>query len=732
MFKSIILLLVICAPSLLSAQVQGIVFGILNGQKVPLQRASVSLKNTTITVFTSEEGRFEFVLPKELPVMMVVQARGYESDSVLLTKEDRFVGLEIILTETTEMDELVVVAQRDSKYISRLKPIMVETLGEGELKKAACCNLSESFETSATVDVNLTDAISGAKKIQMLGLDGVYTQLQMENIPFLTGIESSFGMNTVPGTWVESIQITKGTGSVMNGYESMAGLINVEFKKPRTMERLYVNGYGSILGRGELNLHGGQIINDKWSTATFVHGSLLQTEIDRNKDQFRDVPLSKTLSALNRWEYNGKRFESRFGVSAYSDERVGGQLKAVLNRYDAQTTNKHVDAFAKTGFLFPKKPYQSLGIVYQLKAHEFVSNFDQRTVKSNEKRGYINAIFDGIMGSTIHKYKVGVSFVYQDLQQTLDTFAMKRMVTTPGAFAEYTYTGVRFMAVIGARVDYQEQYGFQFSPRIHMKVTLDEYTDLRLTTGKAFRLSNVIVDNSSLLATSKVWDLPAETQQEVVWNSGASLVRSMRWWNKPASFSVDYYHARFMNQLIVDRERSQDTFFFAFQRNNAFSNALQTELSFSPVKVLTVRLAYKWLQVKAEYDGKLQQQVMIPQHRGLFNIAYASRNKKWAADATFSLFGRMRMHDVMLADGTHLHNQKSGRFPNVLAQFTRNFRWGAVYVGGENLLNFTQKNPIISAENPYGSTFDATRVWAPILGTVVYAGFRLELKRKTE
>lgn len=732
MFKSIILLLVICAPSLLSAQVQGIVFGILNGQKVPLQQASVSLKNTTITVFTSEEGRFELVLPKELPVMMVVQARGYESDSVLLTKEDRFVGLEIILTETTEMDELVVVAQRDSKYISRLKPIMVETLGEGELKKAACCNLSESFETSATVDVNLTDAISGAKKIQMLGLDGVYTQLQMENIPFLTGIESSFGMNTVPGTWVESIQITKGTGSVMNGYESMAGLINVEFKKPRTIERLYVNGYGSVLGRGELNVHGGQLINDKWSTATFVHGSLLQTEIDRNKDQFRDVPLSKTLSALNRWEYNGKRFESRFGVSAYSDERVGGQLKEVLNRYDAQTMNRHVDVFAKTGFLFPKKPYQSLGIVYQLKAHEFVSNFDQRTVKSNEKRGYINAIFDGIIGSTIHKYKVGASFVYQDLQQALDTFAMNRMVTTPGAFAEYTYTGVRFMAVIGARADYQEHYGFQFSPRIHMKVTLDEYTDLRLTTGKAFRLSNVIVDNSSLLATSKVWDLPAETQQEIVWNSGASLVRSMRWWNKPASFSIDYYHARFMNQLIVDRERSQDTFFFAFQRNNAFSNALQTELSFSPVKVLTVRLAYKWLQVKAEYDGKLQQQVMIPQHRGLFNIAYASRNKKWAADATFSLFGRMRMHDVMLADGTHLHNQKSGRFPNVLAQFTRNFRWGAVYIGGENLLNFTQKNPIISAENPYGSTFDATRVWAPILGTVVYAGFRLELKRKTD
>lgn len=345
--------------SVSQAQLQGIVFGVKDGAKIPLNQAKVILRGAKQHVYTGENGRFELILPKELPDVLVISARGYEPDSVQVTKDDRFSGIEIYLMAEDELEEVVIEFKRDSKNFSRLNPLQVENLGEGELKKAACCNLSESFETNATVDVNFTDAVSGAKKIQLLGLDGVYSQMQMENIPYLTGLESGFGLSAIPGTWVESIQITKGTGSVVNGYESMAGLINVEYRKPQTMQRLFVNGYGNSLGRGELNVHGGQVINDKWSTGSFAHVSMLQTPWDMNKDGFLDAPLSKTGSFLNRWEYNGKKFETRFGVNAYYDERKGGQLSKIANRYRAETTNQHAEFFAKTGFMFPKKPYNS-------------------------------------------------------------------------------------------------------------------------------------------------------------------------------------------------------------------------------------------------------------------------------------------------------------------------------------------------------------------------------------
>jgi outer membrane receptor for ferrienterochelin and colicins len=731
MFRYLLTGLFVLAMNAAFSQLRGIVFGLENGEKKPLEQAEVVLKNAQTLVYTDEEGRFSLILPKELPDTMIVSAFGFTTDSVVLTKEDRFTGLEIVLTGENELEEFVVEYRRGTKGINRLSPIAIEELGEGELKKAACCNLSESFETNATVDVNITDAISGAKKIQMLGLDGVYTQMQFENIPFLTGLEGSFGMNTIPGTWVESIQITKGTGTVVNGYESMAGLINAEFRKPSTMQRLSVNGYGSILGRGELNIHGGQLLGKKWSTGTFAHISGMQTEHDRNNDGFRDLPLSKTASFLNRWEYNGEKFESRFGVNAYYDEREGGQLRSRTNPYTANTVNRHADVFGKTGFLFPKSGHQSLGIVYQAKAHTIDGNFGARKFSGEEYRGYVNAIYDRELGSAAHALKAGASLVGQDLTQKLDSVTIARSLLTPGVFAEYTYTGTRITAVLGARYDSQKDFGDQFSPRLHVKIIADEYTDIRLTTGKAWRLPNVIIDNSSLLATNKAWSLPGKIQQEVVWNSGISVVRRLKLFRRESSVTADFYHARFQRQLVIDRERSTDTFYFEFQENNAFSNAFQAEFSFMPARTLTLRFAYKYLQVMAKYDGKLVQQVMIPQHRGLFNVAWLSRNKKWEADATLSVFGKVRLHDVLLPDGTHLHGQTGGPVPMVLAQLTHHFRKFDAYLGGENLANFTQADPIISAGDPYNAAFDATRTWAPVLGTIFYAGVRFEIDRKT-
>lgn len=725
----LILFLLMCSNA--NAQLQGIVFGQKNGKKTPLKGARVTLLNDKTTVLSEENGRFELILPKILPDTLVISCKTYINDTIVVTTDDRFAGLEIVLFHENELEEVVLEFKRDSKNYARLKPLLVEQLGEGELKKAACCNLSESFETNATVDVNVTDAVSGARKIQLLGLDGVYTQFQMENVPFLNGSESSFGLNTIPGTWVESIQITKGTGSVANGYESMAGLINVEFKKPRKMPHLAVNAYGSVIGRGEFNLHGSQIINQKWSTATFAHGSSVMTEIDRNKDGFRDVPLSKTASFLHRWEYQGEKFEARFGFNVSYDERKGGQLSRIDSAYKMLNRYNHYDVFAKTGWLFPNKPHHSFGVVYRLKKQDMRGNYGLRELYSDEVSGNVNAIYDGQIKSAAHKYKVGGTFFYQNVTQR-SGFTDHREFSVPGAFAEYTYTGVRLIAVLGARYDLPAGYKQQFSPRVHLKYILDEQTDLRITAGKAWRLPLVLSDNYFLLATSKAWSVPAKMEQEEAWNFGASIVRSGKLWDRAASISLDAYHTRFLNQLVVDRDRSLDTFYLEFQHKTSYSTVGQVELSIMPMKVLTLRFAYKYLDVRANFGGTMRQQVMVPKNRFLVNAAFESRNKKWAWDATFSLYGKMRLHDVMEPNGEHEQAQYSSVVPGLMSQVTYRMRKMGmeVYLGGENLLNYTQPNPIIGVNDPFGSTFDATRVWAPILGTVVYAGFRMEIKRK--
>jgi len=717
--------------SSVQAQIKGVVFGSNNAIKSKIYGAKVKLLGVNRGVITTEEGVFEIILPKELPDTLVFSAMGFNSDSIVVNKKDRFISLEVILYSDQLLPEVVASYKKGTHTISRLKTLHVEEIGAGELRKAACCNLSESFETNASVDVNLTDAVSGAKKIQMMGLDGVYTQIQFENIPYLRGLESSYGLNSLPGTWINSMQITKGTGNVVNGYESMAGLINIEVKKPNNMNRVFVNAFGSTMGRAELNFDSGFQLNDKWSSAWFVHGSGIFIEMDFNKDKFLDMPNGTNVALMNRYHYQGEKMEAQFGLNVYQENKVGGQTsdmrEADKKFYSVNIDSKHADIFAKTGF-FMKKPLHSIGIVYNAKYQQTNASFGDRKFVGEEKRGYINAIYDGILGNSDHKFKLGVSAVYSDIKQhtiqDLDSLNDDREEIVPGAFAEYSFIGMRLSSVLGTRVDYHNLYGVKFSPRVHLKYTLTEYTDLRLTVGKGWRVPNYMIDNVSLLANSKTWIAPDTIKPEISWNIGGSIMQEFSFLKRKGNITVDYYYTMFENQMLVDRDVNSSQIVFNNLDGRSFSNSFQAEISYAVSKTIDFRMAYKYLDVRATYDGKLQQQVLLPQHRGFFNLAYKTRNKRWELDFTASVYGSSRL------PGTMSSENRSLVYPIINAQITHNYKKWEFYVGGENLGNYRQENPIINAENPFGETFDATKIWAPIYGINGYVGIRFTIKKE--
>ena len=734
----LIILSFCCITNIVNAQIKGLIQGADGSQKKPLYGAKIKLLQAKSGVVSREDGTFELVLPKELPDTLVISAFGYNPDTLIVSKKDRFTALNILLYSDKLLPEILIEYRKNGHSISRLKTLHVEELTAIELRKAACCNLSESFETNASVDVNITDAVSGAKKIQMMGLDGVYTQIQMENIPYLRGLESAFGLSSLSGTWIESIQITKGTGNVVNGYESMAGLVNLELKKPDEMEKIYLNVYQNIFGRSEFNFNKGIILNPKWSTGFLGHVSSTYGNIDRNKDDFRDLPMGDNTAFMNRWAYKGKKMEAQFGINFYRDRKVGGQTSFFRNKenqvdtvnYGVLINSKHIDIYGKTGF-FGKRPMQSLGIVYNIKHQEIDGFFGLKNFSGLEKRGYINVIYDDIIGTSDHKIKVGTSFVAIDISQKADTLSQKRMELVPGIFAEYTYTGRRLTGVFGSRYDYHSIFREQFSPRVHLKYLLSEMTDLRFTAGKGWRVPNFIIDNISLLASSKQWIAPSETKPEISWNIGGSLVHEMKIFERKASISLDFYHTRFENQLIVDRDDAINAIVFSNLKNSSFSNSFQTEFSFSLIKNLDIRLAYKFLDVQAKYGNEMRQQVMIPRQRGFVNIAYITRNKRWEYDFTCSVFSpsRLPIQRDFSNDTLLISDMKSPTYAMINAQITHIYKKFDFYLGGENLTNSTQKNPIIDAANPFGSKFDATNIYMPITGINIYVGIRYAIAK---
>lgn len=722
-------------------QLHGLIQGEDENEKKPIYNAKIRLKNAKTGTLSKEDGTFELSLPKALPDTLIFSANGFYNDTIIVTKADRFAAISVILYSMRALPEFIISSRRTSSSISKMKTLHVEELTSAELRKAACCNLSESFQTNASVDVNITDAVSGAKKIQMMGLDGVYTQIQMENIPYLRGLESSFGLQSISGTWIESIQITKGTGNVVNGYESMAGLVNLEIKKPLEMEKIYLNVYQNIFGRSELNANAGYKLSKKWSTGWLAHASSVYGQIDHNMDNFKDLPTGDNIAFMNRWAYQGTKMEAQFGFNAYQDRKVGGQIGFVRGmqlepnpqdfKYGVLLNSKHIDAFLKTGF-FGKRTNQSLGIVYNVKYQEINGSFGIRNFSGVEKRGYINMIYDDYIGTLDHKIKTGASLVVLDISQSAEMLMQNRKEIVPGIFTEYTYTNSRLSSVLGARYDYHSLYGSQFSPRFHAKYIAHEKTDLRFTAGKGWRVPNYIIDNVSLLANSKQWIAPNEIKPEISWNIGGSVVQEFNLFNQKGSLTVDLYRTWFENQLIVDRDESVNAIVFTNLENGSFSNSFQSELSVSPLKNFDIRVAYKYLDVKAQYGGQMRQQVMIPKHRGFVNLAFFSRNKRWEYDLTCTVYGisRLPVKDDPNNPSNQLFNQTSEVYPMLNAQITHVFKRWDFYLGGENLTNFKQKNPIIDAQNPFGSKFDATTIWGPVMGVNIYAGLRYSIKQK--
>lgn len=720
-------------------QIDGVVYGLVGDKKIELYGADVFFKNGRQGRTTCNEGMFLFDFLPKLPDTLIVRAIGYYPDTIPIAKNEKQLYLEIVLYPENLLEEFVFVQKRENSSIMRLDPRNVENLGSGELRKAACCNLSESFETNATVDVNITDGISGAKQIAMMGLSGVYTQIQMENIPIIQNLNVAHGMNTIPGTWIESIQITKGTGTVVNGYESMVGLINLEYRKPDDLEKLFVNVYGNIRGRGELNLHGGKKYGERWSTAWFIHGASVKGEIDRNKDGFRDIMMGEDLVFLNRWKYKSDRFVGQFAVKGNLSNKYGGQLgysrRDSSALYGVYNENRNLEISGKTGFIF-KKPATSIGVIYYAKYYDMIAQYGKRELTAYQSRGYVNAVYDGILGTTLHKIKGGVSFVYDDLVQQLKSdipsgYTEQDLIRTevvPGAFVEYTYAGLRSTLIAGVRQDYHNMFGWQFTPRFNYKYVLTENVDVRATAGRGFRISNYATDNIGLMATNRPWVVAENINPEVSWNFGGSMLYQFELFGEKALFTVDYFHTLFENQLIADRDQDPTQIVFNNLNGQSLSNVVQVEFRFSPIKNLEIKSAYKYLDVRATMGGSLMEKMMVPRHRGFANIGYKSRNTRWEYDLTTSVFGVQRLAQVELSPGVLSEDNQSSIFPMLSAQITHVFKRFDLYLGGENLLDFRLDNPIVDAQNPFSERFDATRVWAPIVGINIYGGIRFTIK----
>ncbi len=729
-----------------------------NGEgKIGLPGANVYWLGTTEGVVTDEKGNFKIKWHEA--GRLVASFIGYRSDTLSVSRNGQQVEFTLVSGEV--LDEVKVMTRGNTTIMSTKGPLIEQVITGEELCKAACCNLGESFTTNASVDVAYADAVTGAKQIQLLGLTGKYVQMMTENMPNFRGISSLYGLNYVPGPWMSAISVSKGAGSVINGYEAIAGQISVDYKKPPTSEKIFVNGYGSSEGMIEFNANTGIRLNDRWSTAILVHGDWLTMQHDANDDGFMDMPEKTQYNIMNRWQYKTDAWFLQFGGKFLDETRLGGQkgfkkeMKGQYGKdalYGLGIDSRRYEGFMKLGYLMPEYENTSMAILVNYTDHDQDSYYGARTYKARQQTVFSNYIFQSIFGNNENqKYSAGLTFNYDRYTESFNDFLVATQQRTAmadfdrtervgGAFLQYTGAFWEKLTVMaGLRYDYHNIFGGFVTPRLHIAYAPDDFTMLKVSAGHGSRMANVLADHSYLLASANsvyvndklLAEHPEELDRlnmEKAWNFGVQLNRKFLLFDRILNINLDYYRTDFTDQVIADNETQAGKVNFYNLDGDSYSNCYQVEVKYELIPRFDVLGAYRYNDVKMTVGDRLLRAPLQSRYKGLLNLSYYTNMKKWQFDFTTQFNGPGRI-PVTPGSGEG-QTDRFEAFQIMNAQVSKFFRKWSIYAGCENIGDFTQKHPILAADKPWSADFDSSKIWGPVHGRKFYVGIRFAIDRE--
>ena len=673
------------------------------------------------------------------------------------------------------LDAAVFVSRQAGNYLSKGKEIRTEVISAAGLCKMACCNLAESFENSASVTVGYSDAVTGARQIRLLGLSGIYTQMLDETRPVMRGLSAPFGLSYVPGQWLESIQIAKGSSSVINGVECLTGQINMEHRKPTDEKPLFINGAVMSDTKMDLNVASSLQMGYKWSTVILGHVSGNIAPHDMDGDGFLDEPKQLQFNLSNRWLYQADNgVQVRFGVRAIQDSRLGGQMlkdadgkhvfydrktysltpaAGTVDPWGSDILNRSMNAYVKVGVPLNEDNSQNIALIADYNFQNMDSYFGSTKYLADQHSAFANLLYQNVINDS-HRFTLGLNGTFdrfnEDFRRAIwlstgenvADFNGPTDLANAGVFGEYTYHyGDEFSAIAGLRGDWFNHVTggatrFRVSPRVTLKyMPIDEIV-IRANGGRGLRYSTPLVDNIGVFSTGKEY-VGAYNDHilEDAWTFGGNVTYYMPFGASSNTYlSFDYFRTQFTQQMVVDYEMDPTQIcFYALNGNRSYTDNYQLDFSVDPIERFNITATFRYTNAKIELAGKgLVEKPMTSRFKGVLNLQYATNLNKWIFDFTASLNGSCRVYDFMESltdkDGNLLY--KNGRtpvYPLLYAQVTRRFKGWDVYLGAENLTNFRQQNAIIGASNPRQPSFDASCIWGPLMGIKAHIGFRFTL-----
>ncbi|MCX7879738.1 MAG: TonB-dependent receptor [Ignavibacteria bacterium] len=701
------------------------------GEKLPLAGATVRILGKNVGTITNADGYFS--IETQVGDKLIISFVGFNNDTIDI-KSNTY--LEVVLKGEIETNEVLVEEDSPETFIEPTSITKTEVITQSGLKKAACCNLSESFVTNPSVDVTFTDAITGAKQIQLLGLAQNYTQILLERAPGLQGLASNYGLLFIPGSWINSISISKGAGSVITGYESITGQICVDFKPPENTEDIHLNLFANNMFRFEGNLIAKQAFSDDLRAVIFLHGNSFKKKIDHNYDGFLDLPLNQQANFLGSLYYNKDMFESTSFVNFIYNNLQAGQVKffdGIDSSWGSDAKIRRLSIITKNGYILDDESYSSLGSIFSFVHHKQNSFYGKRAFNAEQNSFFTNLIWSSVLHLQSSYYEhedlqpnlsFGLSLSYNNYIQYLDSIDYSSYEFVPGVYFEYNFHEIENLSIIpGMRFDYHNQFNLIFTPRLHIKYQISELHTFRLTAGKGFHYPLPLVEYNSIFSSSRDIIFEEDLELEEAWNFGLTTTHYFSIFGIPLTMNTEFFHTNFLNRTIVDMDSKPTEVRIYNSKDKSFSNSFQIDFNIEMLRNLSFTMAYRLNDVWMTIGKQLQRKPLQSIHKGFLNIVYSP--SPFVFDFTIEYNGGGRLPKTDAYPDEFRKEEQFPAFFQIFSQITYKLPFFEIYLGIENLLDFRQENPIISASQPFSKYFDASMLWGPIEGRKIYLGIRL-------
>ncbi|RAI99735.1 TonB-dependent receptor-like protein [Chitinophaga skermanii] len=744
--RTVSVVIFLLLTQVLQAQtIKGKLFGkTVEGREI-LPGGTVRWIGSQTAVVANENGMFSIVADNVTDKRLVATFTGYKTDTIAW---DGKLYMSITLEQLPGELSGVTVTTRNGAYISSLSTVKIEVINRHELSKAACCDLAGCFGTQASVQPQTTNIVTNAQELRILGLSGVYNQVLVDGLPMIQGLSYTYGISSYPGTVVENIYVAKGATSVLQGYESISGQINLDTRHVDKAERLHLNAYMNSFGEKHLNANVATAVGEKkkWHTMLALHTVQPSRRVDGNDDGFLDLPLLTRYMVYNKWKYGNDGetgWNAQFGLRYVHEQRVGGQVgyqasgdKGSDQVYGQQVAYNQPEAYAKVAYRF--SPQHALSVNVMGFGHHQNAYFGTLAYKGKQQVGYLNLQHEVQWGQ--HNLKYGASYRYQALTEDIQftkpeptkTYAGRYLtrLRVPGVFAENTFHWFddQLVFIAGARMDHHQTEGWYFTPRGMLKYSPHENHIFRASAGTGWRQVNLFSEQPVVLTSSRniVFESTLRPEQAVNW--GLSYTWRFELGQTIGTLSADFYQARFQRQFYADYDQDPGKIVMRNLTGGSRSNGLQIDAALTFFQQMEFRAAYNYLAVYRKENGQQLTMPFNPRNRAMSALSYRTKNNRWQADVNTHWFDKMHLPNTQANPPQYRRPTTSDAYATVNIQGTFRLKTLELYAGCENIANYRQPNPVISAEHPFGPYFDLSSVWGPTRGREFYVGVRYSIK----